>query len=131
MAQPAAQQSARRRSDVLRCCHAYDSVGLVLFGKPSRDRLAGCRDVPIWQSVLRQAIPRAGSRGVGCVLGRIRQRALTRSLVSPRIYVELYRGAGLAGYTGLGTDGSGSTCSFGSVGMTWAPTARAASPVEL
>jgi hypothetical protein len=28
MAQPAAQQSARRLSDVFRCCHARDSVGL-------------------------------------------------------------------------------------------------------
>ncbi len=51
------------------------SVGLVLCGGPSRDRLAGCRDVPAWRPVLRQSVSRAGRRRVGCVLGRIRQRA--------------------------------------------------------
>ncbi|KRR03192.1 hypothetical protein [Bradyrhizobium valentinum] len=36
---------------------------------------------------LRQSAARAGSCSVGCVLGRIRQRALTRSLRSRRISV--------------------------------------------
>jgi hypothetical protein len=79
MAQPAAQQSARRPSDVFRCCHARDSVGLVLSGGPSRDRFAGRSDVPIRQPVLRQSAARAGRCRVGCALGRIRQRAPTRS----------------------------------------------------
>jgi hypothetical protein len=41
-----------------------------------------------------------------------------------------YCGAGFTGWTGFGMGGSGSTCSFDSVGMTLAPAARAASPVE-
>src|SRR3954467_11505021 len=52
MAQPAAQPSARRLSDVLRCCRAHDSVGLVLCGKPSRDRLPRGHDMPICEPLL-------------------------------------------------------------------------------
>src|SRR5207244_6094596 len=86
MAQPAVLQR-KEDVDVFCCCRTRCSVGLVLCGGPSRDRLAGCNDVPIWQPVLRQSAARTCSCGVGCVLGRIRQRALTRSFGSQRTSV--------------------------------------------
>ena len=56
-----------------------------LFYAADRHEIGSCRDVPIWQPVLRQSVSRAGRCRVGRVLGHIRQRALTRSFGSPRI----------------------------------------------